>query len=493
MTGTTPLSLSPFVERLRPLLTAEPLPIYFVGGTVRDALLGRAIHDIDLAVEDDAIPLTFRLADKLGLPAYILDAERGVGRILAADDNITLDIARFRGQTLDDDLHGRDFTVNALALPPHGRTTDDIIDLHNGRDDLQAGRIQIVNDNSIIDDPVRALRAARFAVQLGFTLTADTIIAAREAGPTIPTRASAERVRDELSRLLMNDAPHHGLTLLDELALLPFVLPQIAALAGIAQSAPHHEDVLAHTLSVLRYLVQIIRMVDQRPVAAEWGPAAEAVIGPYHSELREHLDRSTDGGTPGRLLLMWGGLLHDVGKRETQTIDAGGRIRFLCHDDMGAEITARTLSAFAFSNEAVRRVRNIVAGHMRPLYLATENRPPSRRTAYRYFRTLREAGLDVCLLSLADHLATYDGIGDENNWSALLMVVDSLLATYLGQYEQIVAPPRLIDGRVVMDLLETPPGQEIGRLLRLLEEAQAVGDVTTREEAIDFVRRHHVS
>lgn len=492
MATATPLALSPLLDRLRPLLAAEAQPVYVVGGTVRDALLGRAGHDIDLAVAVGAIPLTFRLADALSLPAYVLDTERDVGRIIVPDEGTTLDIARFRGPRLADDLLGRDFTINALALPAAGQSAADVIDHHGGLDDLAAGLVRIIHSRSIADDPVRALRAARFAVQFGYALTPDTAAAARAAGPDIPAHSSAERVRDELSRLLAGDAPDRALSLLAELELLAVVLPLVAALDGVTQSPPHHEDVLAHTLSVMRYLVQIEQVVDGRPVAGEWAADVAQAVAPYRHGLREHLDRTTDGGSTGRLLLRWGGLLHDVGKRVTRSEDADGRVRFLGHDDAGAAIAAGVISGYSFSNEAVRCVRAIVAGHMRPLFLANEHHLPSRRTAYRYYRSLHEAGLDVALLSLADHLATYDGRGDATAWGSLLEVVTALLDVYFNQYEHIVAPPRLIDGRAVMELLAIPPGPEIGRLLRLLEEAQATGEVTTADEAIAFVRRHHI-
>lgn len=481
------------MARLRPLLAAEALPVYLVGGAVRDALLGKASHDLDLAVAAGAIPLTFRLADALSLPAYVLDAERDVGRIIVPQERTTLDIARFRGPTLEDDLLGRDFTINALALPAAGYSAAEVIDRHGGRDDLAAGLVRNIHSRSIADDPVRALRAVRFAVQLDYALTPDTAAAARAAGPTIPAQSSAERVRDELSRLLAGNAPERAMTMLAELELLPVVLPLVAALDGVPQSLPHHEDVLAHTLSVLRYLVQVEKVVDGQAVAEDWEADLERALAPYRAGLREHLDRMTDGGSTGRLLLRWGGLLHDVGKRVTRSVDADGRVRFLGHDDAGAGMAAAILSGYSFSNEAVRRVRSIVAGHMRPLFLANEHRLPSRRTAYRYYRSLHEAGLDVALLSLADHLATYNGRGDETAWGALLAVVTTLLDVYFHQYESIVAPPRLIDGRTVMELLATPPGQEIGRLLKLLEEAQATGEVTTADEAIAFVRRHHLA
>ncbi len=197
------LPLDPLLDRLRPLLAAHPLPVYLVGGVVRDALLGRNSHDVDLIVASDAIDLTFDIARRLGLPAYRLDDERDVGRILVPDSGTTLDIARFRGESLADDLRARDFTINALALPASARSAGEVIDHHDGLADLAAGRIRIIHDGSIADDPVRALRAARFAVQLGFILTDETAAAVSAAGPALTRQTSPERVRDELGRLLL--------------------------------------------------------------------------------------------------------------------------------------------------------------------------------------------------------------------------------------------------------------------------------------------------
>ena len=483
------LPLDPLLDRLRPLLAAHPLPVYLVGGVVRDALLGRNSHDVDLIVASDAIDLTFDIARRLGLPAYRLDDERDVGRILVPDSGTTLDIARFRGESLADDLRARDFTINALALPASARSAGEVIDHHDGLADLAAGRIRIIHDGSIADDPVRALRAARFAVQLGFILTDETAAAVSAAGPALTRQTSPERVRDELGRLLLTSEPARAVALLHDYNLLGHVLPEVAALAGVAQSPPHHEAVLEHTYSVLRYLAEVEGIAAGQTTEHEWAAAVAALLSSHHDALAAHLAATLDGGFGGRLLLRWGALLHDIGKPATQTTDDTGRIRFLGHDDAGAALARTRLNRLKFSGEAVRRVHDTVAGHMRPLYLAKDGRPPSRRTVYRYYRALHAAGLDVALLSLADHLATYDGPGPGDSWTALLAVVGTLLDTYFTSYQETVAPTRLLNGLEVMELLGMGPGRALGRLLAELEEAQAAGEVTTRAAAVEFVHR----
>jgi putative nucleotidyltransferase with HDIG domain len=268
--------------------------------------------------------------------------------------------------------------------------------------------------------------------------------------------------------------------------------------------------VLAHRLSVLRWLVHIEALLDgEAPDEAALQLAFEA-LADFRVPLLEHLNRRVDGGVNGRTLLRLAALFHDAGKKETQTVESDGRIRFLGHDKAGAKLAARRLRRLAMSKQAIGHVEKIVAGHMRPLFLANpsatdgsrprsgpagklSSRPavslPTRRAIFRYFRDTKEAGLDICLLALADHLATYDGPGEPDQWEHLLQVVAALLRQFFEHYAETVAPPPLITGQDLMTAFKLSPGPEIGRLLRLIQEAQAAGEVTTRDEALNFARQ----
>lgn len=492
MNNTNPLQFAPLFERSRAFLLGLEAPVFLVGGAVRDALLGRVSHDVDLVVAHDAVALAYRLGDHLGLPAYRLDEERDIGRVVVPGTDVTIDVARFRGADLAADLYDRDFTVNALALPLAADKPDHVIDLHHGLADLRASKLRIIHRASVLNDPVRALRAARFAAQLGFSLTSETAAAAREGGQLIPQAISPERVRDELTRILATEQPDVGVSMLHELDLLSVVLPEVAALDGLVQSPPHHEPVLEHTLSVLRYLPTVTEAahgISEDPTEP-WYQDLQDLLAPFRAGLTAHMEQLVDGGMNSRRLLSWGALLHDIGKAETQTVEPDGRIRFLGHDEIGAAAAARRLSRLAFSNEAVMYVRQIVAGHMRPLYLANDPKPPSRRAIFRFFKSFPAAGLDIPLLALADHLATYNGVGDGTTWQQLLGVVRSLYDAYFNAYTEQVSPQKFVGGRQLIELLGIEPGPEVGRLLRLLEEAQAAGEVTSPDEALAFVRRH---
>ena len=149
-----------------------------------------------------------------------------------------------------------------------------------------------------------------------------------------------------------------------------------------------------------------------------------------------------------------------------------------------------TVCALRLSKEAVQHVQTVVATHMRPLLLSRED-TVSRRAIFRFFRAAGSAGLDVGLLSLADHLATYGGAGDEGSWEHMLDVVAGLYRHYFESYEETIAPRPLVDGNELMTVLGIEPGPEVGRLLDLLEEAQAAGEIATAEEALALARRAH--
>lgn len=486
-----PLTLSPILESLYPIFAQLDRPVYLVGGAVRDALLGRASHDLDFAVPEKGIKTAFKVADTLGVPAYILDKERDIGRVMLADEDTSLDFARYRGESLEDDLRDRDFTINALALPAVAKTSASVVDLFGGMDDLQNKIVRQVHEHSLTDDPIRGLRAVRIAVRFGFTLDEST---AADIQPAVKqlSNTSAERARDEWFNI-MNNRPHIALHELHRLDVLRIVLPRIAFLEGVEQSAPHHEDVFDHTLSVLRWLPVVEQVVFEEAVDITDQVTAdlEQLLASYRPLLQAHLERRVSGDIDGRLVLRIAALYHDVGKAETQTIEPDGRIRFLKHDKVGATIVEERLRQFRLSNEAIQHIKQVVRGHMRPLLFAREPKLTDR-AIFRFCRKYSTAVLDILLLSLADHLATYDGGGTfDNSWEQLLELEQRVLSFYAERFVVLKQAAPLLTGRDVMEHLRLEGGPEIGRLLRLLAEAQTLGEVTTREEAFAFIEQSH--
>ncbi len=488
------LPFAALLDQALPILAARNSPVYLVGGAVRDALLGRVSHDFDFVVPRNAVSLTFRVANTMGAPAYVLDGQRDTGRIVLPLAETMLDIARYRGSDLFADLRDRDFTINSLAMPATARTSEAIIDPTGGLADLKAGRIRLTHAGALQDDSVRTLRAVRLAADMGYYITPETETAVRAAAPLLH-EASPERVRDELLKIMQTRAVEQALLQMEDLGLLAVVLPEAAALAPVPQSPPHHEPVLQHTISVLRWLVRLEDALFAEDTAVELFAdfclaSARTTLNAHREALNGHLARAIDGGVDGRVILRLAALFHDVGKPATMSVDETDRYRFFGHAEVGASLTAQRLRALSFSNDAIAQTQRIVSEHMRPLMLVQSlGARPSRRAAFRYFKATGVNGLDVGLLALADHLATHDGPGEESSWHELLGLVDALFTSYFNHHDEAVKLPMLVNGRDLMQHLNLPPGPEIGRLLSLIEEYQAAGELETRQEALLFAAR----
>lgn len=479
----------PPLDRLLSLLTTASHPVYLVGGALRDHLLERQtpLHDLDFAVAGDAVTLGRRVADELGGGFFLLDADRGTARVLLQD--MTLDFAQLRGSSLVEDLADRDFTVNAIALPLKGAAEKArrLIDPTGGRQDLDARLLRPTGPEAMRSDPVRALRAFRLAAELGFQLAPEAEPIIRAAAPLLP-QISAERIRDEFLRLLVAPQAANSIRELDRAGLLAHIIPEMEATRGQTQPPPHQLDVFDHLLLVVDALARIVSTLASADQASD--PSSRALQEQLHAYapfLRQHLGRRTAGDRTGLMILLLGGLLHDTGKPHTQSLGGDGEIRFYGHEAVGATLAAARGRGLALSGRETTHLSQLVLNHMRPGALSREPKPPSRRAVYRYFRDAELAGVDACLLCLADGLAR-GGPVDSEDWQRRLSTVALLLDHYIHRYDQVIAPRPLIGGRELMEATGLAPGPEIGRLLRLIEESQAAGEVASAGEALRLAR-----
>ncbi len=460
---------------------------YAVGGTVRDTLLGRQPHDVDIAVDGDALAFTRELADALDGHFVALDDENGVGRIVARDPAAMgvshIDVAQLQG-TIEEDLRRRDFTIDALAAPISGRP---VIDVCGGLGDLAAGVVRMNSTDVFHSDPLRLLRAARIASELAFSIEPEiaAVIRAR-AGDVL--KAAGERRRDELARIFALPDVYPALLLLDDLRLLDALMPEVTFGRGVTQPDDWHAyDVFEHNLRAVQALDVMLadaRADDER--AFLWDGLWDA-LGWREPELRAYLSEEMSEGRTRASLLKLAGLLHDVGKPQTRTLEEGGRIRFLGHGEQGAEIARRIMRRLRFSASEIRFVSRLVEQHLRPVQLAQIGEVPSRRALYRFYRDLGDAMPAVLLLSLADAAASRGPRMTSVDWSRHVLYMSSLFVRSKEE-EGILDPPRLIDGNDIMSRLKMPAGPAIGKLLEALREAQAAGEVTDGDSAWAFVR-----
>jgi tRNA nucleotidyltransferase/poly(A) polymerase len=366
-----------------------------------------------------------------------------------------------------------------------------LVDPLGGASDLRAGLIRSCSATTFQDDPVRILRAIRLAAAFEFRVLPDTRRQMRQALGELP-RVSAERLRDELFRILEGPRPATSIRALDLMGALPYILPELSALKGVRQSAPHLFDVWEHTLDVLQKLEIVLAGLG---LQHDPDAAANLVMGQlslrlgrYRQQIHAHLASGVNPIRDLRSLLFFAALYHDAGKATTQQVDETGRIRFYEHDQISAQIVSKRSRFLRLSNDEIERLKTIVRHHMRPLLLAQNEQFPTRRAIYRFFRDTGPAGVDICLLSLADTLATYGPSLPQDTWAHQLDVVRTLLEAWWERPEENVSPPVLVDGNFLIETFNLKPGPLIGRLLDMIREAQATGLVVDRQGALELVR-----
>lgn len=494
MPPTTPFTFSPLLDKVRAAL--PDVELYLVGGAVRDAMLGRLSLDLDFAAPADGIRLARRVADALEADVFPLDDARDTGRVivtLADGSREKLDFATYRGDSLDVDLHNRDFTINAMAVDLR---TMSLLDPLSGAADLRAKKLRACKETSMSDDPIRVLRGIRLAAALGFQIEPGTRKKMKSAAPLLG-QVSTERVRDELFRILEGTQASASTRALDMLGVLHHVLPELSAMKGVAQPDPHIHDVWEHTLQVLSALDGILSAlnVGYNPDATNDLLTGLLVmrLGRYREQYAEHFSKQLNTDRSVRGLLFFTALYHDVAKPHSITKDENGRIRFWGHDERGAEMAAERARALSLSNGEIARMTAVIKNHMRVHFHTSrkdsEGKDPSRRAIYRFFKDSGEAGLDLILLALADLRATHGTNLKQETWSAALDVCRIFLENYWERPEEVVSPPRIIDGKEVMRELELVPGPRVGEILEVIREGQATGKVSTREEAIAFGKK----
>jgi putative nucleotidyltransferase with HDIG domain len=490
-----PFSYSPLIDKVREALPDQEM--YLVGGAVRDILLNRLSRDLDFALPSKGIALARRVANALQADFMVLDSERDTGRVIVTESDgmrTFLDFATYRGNNLEEDLRARDFTINAIAFDLHAQT---LIDPLNGASDLRTKVIRACSPTSLSDDPVRILRAVRQAAAFEFKIEVETRKGMKQAANLLP-KVSPERQRDELFKMLEGPKPDASMRALEILGIFPYLLPELPALKGLEQSAPHIHDVWEHTLSVLGHLERILASLAPGYSADNTNDLFTGLltlrIGRFREQFAEHFAESLNTDRSVRAALFFAALYHDVQKPATKSIENSGRIRFFDHDVKGAEVVEERARAFNLSNDEVERIRSIVQHHMRFHFftgrLEGDKQEPSRKAIYRFFRDTGKAGVDLVLLGLADLRGTQGPALSQETWTSALDVARILLENYWEKPQETVTPPRLVDGNELMLELGLKPGRVIGQLLEAIREGQATGKVTKREQALDLAREY---
>jgi poly(A) polymerase len=459
-----PLSTDPLAAARAALVGEEA---WLVGGAVRDGLLGRLTADFDVAVAGDPETAARAVARAAGGTAFELSGAFGAWRVVGRREGWNVDFVTLREGELAADLAARDFTINAMAEPLAG---GELLDPHGGRADLEARRLRMVSAAALADDPLRTLRAARLAVELGLELDPETREEVRRQAPGL-AHVAPERVFAELKRVVGAERPAEGLLLAEDLGVVAVVLPELAALRGVEQNVFHHRDVHGHTLEVLEAVASL------QAGAAPLGEHAAAVRALLAEPLGDDLTR---GGA-----MRFAALLHDAAKPATRGYRPDGRVTFVGHDSEGAELARDVMRRLRASQRVADYVAALTLHHLRLGFLV-HDRPLSPRGIWRYLASTDPNAADVTIFTVADRLATR-GRNAEPAIAAHLDLARQVLGpAFERRAERRRAP--LVRGDELAAALGIERGPQLGALLSALEEARYAGEIASREEAISLAR-----
>ena len=457
-----------------------------MGGFIRDWFLGRQTNDIDIAVDGDALNIAEEVAKSLGGKFVLLDEVNNIARVVVveAGQQWHLDFSSFCGD-IKSDLARRDFTINAMAVELGQLGADmevKLVDPFSGKEDLSSRAVRAVSEQIFEADAARLLRAVRLAAELGFTIEMKTEGLIRHYSQSI-TKVPGERVREELLRLLNLPRAAHYLRYLDDLGLLLPLIPELAESKGVEQPTVHFWDVFDHSLQTVATVEFLLRENDW-----EYGNEDMLTTVPWSDAIAQHLSQEVSKGSTRKALLKLGGLFHDLAKPRTKSVNDAGRAHFYGHTRQGADMAAAILGRLRFSNKEISLVKSFVYHHLRPVQMSHSRELPTQRAIYRYFRDTDAAGIDILFLALADYLASRGPLVNMEEWKGHCQLMNYILTEHEKQQAKVL-PVKLVNGHDLINIFGLTPGPLIGELLALVGEAQASGELTTREEALTLVRQ----
>ncbi|MFI9204204.1 CCA tRNA nucleotidyltransferase [Streptomyces sp. NPDC053048] len=446
------LRVSPVADDLARRFQEAGFTLALVGGSVRDALLGRLGNDLDFTTDarpDDVLKIVRPWADA------VWEVGIAFGTVGCRKSDFDIEVTTYRseaydrtsrkpevsyGDSIEEDLVRRDFTVNAMAV---ALPEKEFIDPHNGLEDLAARVLRTPGtpEESFSDDPLRMMRAARFAAQLDFTVAPEVVTAMTEMADRLEI-VSAERVRDELNKLILSSHPREGLKLLVDTGLARLVLPELPALRLERDEHHRHKDVYEHTLTVLEQAIDLEKE----------GPD---------------------------LVLRLAALLHDIGKPKTRRFEKDGRVSFHHHEVVGAKMTKARMTKLKYSNDLVKDVSKLVELHLRFHGYGTGEWTDSAVRRY-----VRDAGP---LLDRLHKLTRSDcTTRNKKKANALSRAYDGLeeRIARLQEQEELDAIRPDLDGNEIMEILGVGPGPQIGQAYKHMLELRLENGPMERDAAV---------
>lgn len=440
--------------------------VYCVGGVIRDYVLGKSNFDKDLIVcSCDAEIYAKMLANKLEAVFVPLDIENKIYR-LVLDDKITfVDITNPIENSLEKDLMRRDFTINSVAV---NLKTYELIDINRGLKDLKNKKIRMIDEKNFIDDSLRLLRAFRFQASTGFDFDSKTFYTINKHIKLINNPAK-ERVRYELMKLFDGKYTVKALLSMEESGILYEILPIYSDVKKVPSNTHHHLDLLHHLIETVN---QIQNFYEVSKI-----------------EVKAHLNKIDFGNSSRLSHLKLAGFMHDIGKYSCWTIEEDtGRHRFIKHEDIGAKLCVPILRELTFSKKQIDFISKMIKNHIYPSHVVSSEELTDK-IKMRYVRKMENDVIENIFLAMSDRLSARGRAVTDEMVSRNLKGLNELLAFYMQVKDKLEPLPKLISGEEIIAMTGLKPSQDLGTVIKSLNEAQINGDVNTKDEAIDFIKK----
>ena len=458
---------------------------YLVGGMVRDFLMEEYnTKDRDISIKG-AEKFAKKLASQLDATFITLDNENKIYRLVLPDKENYLDISEMFGNSIEEDLLRRDFTINAIA---YDLKEERFIDITGGIDDIKNQCLRSIKEENFIDDPLRILRAYRFMATTGFVANAELeqILINHKNLILKPAR---ERIHDEIMKLFGGEYTSKTMLKMLDDGILELIFPCVKEIKTVPSNSHHHLDLIHHVIETVRQI--------------------EFLYNDGNNDIKSHLNQIDFGGYPRINHLKLAGFLHDIGKPSTWTLeenkktiwtvqdgteypkDKPYRHRFIKHDLEGAKLVKPLLKELKFSNKQIEYISELIRQHIYPSSVISAPNLDNK-VLMRYVRKMGNNVIDNIILAKADRLSA-QGVEvtkemTENNLNGL----NKLLNFYFEVKPTLKPLPKLIDGREIMNILKIKQSPILGQIINELHEAQLNGEVNTKEEAIEFINSKQI-
>lgn len=474
------INLPTTVEKLLDYLSKQNFETYIIGGFVRDLVLGKTSKDIDFViVGEDQIKLSEELASKFNGKSILLDKETKTVRLVIFEDdckNYSFDFTGVESTSLEEDFKRRDFTINALAINLKNRS--EVIDKFGGLVDLKEKKIKPISLKNLTDDPLRFLRAFRFASAISGEIDEKILEYIKLNLSSFNDSVAIERVMVEFWKILDNKDSYKYIKQCSEVGLLEKIFPELTPCKKVPENDFHHLGLYDHSIHLLEtYESNFSKIPD-------W--AKEELRKPFG-----------DAASPtNNAIAKFGSIFHDVGKPDTweiKKVDGGEKHTFIGHDKLGAEITKKLCERLKLSNAISKTSASLVRYHLRPFQLSQHGAQITNRALFRFFRDVGDDMPLLLILALADHHATLGPKATKEHVEGGEILILSLFDEYKKhkeKEEEKAKRPKLLNGNDVMEITGLSASPKLGDLMKGLDEAISIGEIQTKEEAVSWIKNN---